>query len=312
MLKMLKELKAFKLGLFFTIVTVIGNVLSSLALPAYLSIIINEAIPNGDIPRIVDIGGIMLIFVLIGAVCNIATGFFSARISIGLGRNVRSKVFGKIQYFSETEFEEFSTSSLITRTNNDIIQIQTFINMLLRVSLMAPFMCVGGIIMAFAKSRTMSMILLISMPVMIIVVLLIGKFATPLSEKMQDKIDKINLVTREKLTGIRVARAFGTEEYETQRFYEVNKDFMNNSIKMNHVIGLMTPLLSIVLFATTVALLGFGGYQVLYSANGILIGDVIAVIQYVMQIMMSIMMLSMVFVMYPRAAVSAGRISLFA
>lgn len=309
MLKMLKELKAFKLGLFFTVVTVIGNVLSSLALPAYLSIIINEAIPNGDIPRIVDIGGIMLIFVLIGAVCNIATGFFSARISIGLGRNVRSKVFGKIQYFSETEFEEFSTSSLITRTNNDIIQIQTFINMLLRVSLMAPFMCVGGIIMAFAKSRTMSMILLISMPVMIIVVLLIGKFATPLSEKMQDKIDKINLVTREKLTGIRVARAFGTEEYETQRFYEVNKDFMNNSIKMNHVIGLMTPLLSIVLFATTVALLGFGGYQVLYSANGILIGDVIAVIQYVMQIMMSVMMLSMVFVMYPRAAVSAGRIN---
>lgn len=309
MTKMLKELGRFKVAIFFVIITVIGNVVASLALPAYLSTIINQSIPNKDIVQIFSIGGTMLIFVLIGAICNIATGFFSARISMGVGKNIRSKVFKKIQYFSQTEFDSFSTSSLITRTNNDIIQVQNFINMSLRISLMAPFMAVGGIIMALEKSASMSMILLISMPVMIIVVLLIGKFAIPLSKKMQEKIDKINLVTREKLTGVRVARAFGTEEFETKRFSDVNKDFMNNSIKMNTLLGFLTPALSMVLYATTVALLAFGGYQIATTIDGILIGDVIAVIQYVMQIMMSVMLLSMLFIMYPRAAVSAERIN---
>lgn len=309
MTKMLKELGRFKVAIFFVIITVIGNVVASLALPAYLSTIINQSIPNKDIVQIFSIGGTMLIFVLIGAICNIATGFFSARISMGVGKNIRSKVFKKIQYFSQTEFDSFSTSSLITRTNNDIIQVQNFINMSLRISLMAPFMAVGGIIMALEKSASMSMILLISMPVMIIVVLLIGKFAIPLSKKMQEKIDKINLVTREKLTGVRVARAFGTEEFETKRFSDVNKDFMNNSIKMNTLLGFLTPALSMVLYATTVALLAFGGYQIVTTIDGILIGDVIAVIQYVMQIMMSVMLLSMLFIMYPRAAVSAEHIN---
>lgn len=309
MTKMLKELGRFKIAIFFVVVTVIGNVVASLALPAYLSTIINQSIPNRNIVQIFSIGGTMLIFVLIGALCNIATGFFSARISMGVGKNVRSKVFKKIQYFSQTEFDSFSTSSLITRTNNDIIQVQNFINMSLRISLMAPFMAIGGIIMALEKSASMSMILLISMPVMIVVVLMIGKFAIPLSKKMQEKIDKINLVTREKLTGIRVARAFGTEEFETKRFNAVNKDYMSNSIKMNTMLGLLAPVLSVVLYATTVALLAFGGYQIVTTVDGILIGDIIAVIQYVMQIMMSVMLLSMLFIMYPRASVSAERIN---
>lgn len=309
MTKVFKELGHFKIGIIFIVITVIGNVIASLALPNYLSTIINESIPNKDILGIISIGGTMLIFVLIGAVCNIATGYFSSKVSMGLGKNMRSNVFRKIQYFSQAEFDRFSTSSLITRTNNDIIQVQNFINMMLRVSLMAPFMFVGGIVMALSKSATMSMILLVSMPVMIVVVLLIGKFATPLSKKMQEKIDKINLVTREKLIGIRVARAFGTEDYETKRFKEVNADFMKNSIKMNTLMGAMTPVLSLVLYATTVALLAFGGYQIVTTINGIMIGDVIAVIQYVMQIMMSVMLLSMIFVMYPRAAVSAARIN---
>lgn len=309
MTKVFKELGHFKIGIVFIIITVIGNVIASLALPNYLSTIINDSIPNKDVLGIISIGGTMLIFVLIGTICNIATGYFSSKVSMGLGKNMRSEVFRKIQYFSQAEFDRFSTSSLITRTNNDIIQIQNFINMMLRVSLMAPFMFVGGIIMALNKSATMSMILLVSMPVMIVVVLLIGKFATPLSKKMQEKIDKINLVTREKLTGIRVSRAFGTEDYETERFKEVNADFMKNSIKMNTLMGTMTPVLSLVLYATTVALLAFGGYQIVTTIDGIMIGDVIAVIQYVMQIMMSVMLLSMIFVMYPRAAVSAARIN---
>lgn len=309
MKKMFKVLGMFKLMLFVLLLTVVGSVIANLALPAYLSGIINTAIPNQDIAEVVQIGGTMLIFVFIGAGSSIGTGFFSSIISVGLGKNVRSKVFRKIQYFSQTEFDSFSTSSLITRTNNDVVQVQLFINMFLRICLMAPFMAVGGIIMAFAKSTTMSMILVISMPIMVIFVLMIARLATPLSKKMQDKLDEINLVTREKLTGIRVARAFGTEEYEIERFDRVNRDFMKNVIKMNTTMGILMPGLNLILYATTVALIAFGGYQIIHSAVGIPIGDVIAVIQYVMQIMMSVMMLSMIFVMYPRASVSAQRIN---
>ena len=163
--------------------------------------------------------------------------------------------------------------------------------------------------MALAKSTSMSMILLISMPIMILFVLLIGKIVMPLSIKMQTKLDEINLVTREKLTGIRVARAFGTENFEENRFDKVNKDFMKNAMKMNTTMGIMMPGLSLILYATMVALIAFGGYQIINMTSAIPIGDVIAVIQYVMQVMMSVMMLSMILVMYPRAAVSAKRIN---
>lgn len=306
---MFKELLRFKWAILLILLTVIGSVAANLALPMYLSDVINTAIPNSDMGEIVAIGGTMLLFVLLGIICSIGTGFFASLASVGLGKNLRSKVFKKVQYFSQAEFDTFSTSSLITRTNNDVVQVQTFMNMLLRISLMAPIMCVGGIILALQKSVSMSMILLISMPVMFIFVLLIAKVATPLSTKMQTKLDEINLVTREKLTGIRVARAFGTEGFEEERFEKVNNAFMKNAIKMNTAMGVMMPGLSLILYATMVALIGFGGYQIINNAATVPIGDVIAVIQYVMQIMMAVMMLSMIFIMYPRAAVSAKRIN---
>ena len=309
MKKMFQELLRFKWAILLILITIVGSVVANLALPMYLSDVINTAIPSGDMIGIVSIGGTMLLFVLLGIICSVATGFLSSIVSVGVGKNLRSKVFRKVQYFSQAEFDNFSTSSLITRTNNDVIQVQNFMNMLLRVCLMAPIMCVGGIIMALAKSTSMSMILLISMPIMILFVLLIGKIVMPLSIKMQTKLDEINLVTREKLTGIRVARAFGTENFEENRFDKVNKDFMKNAMKMKTTMGIMMPGLSLILYATMVALIAFGGYQIINMTSAIPIGDVIAVIQYVMQIMMSVMMLSMIFVMYPRAAVSAKRIN---
>ena len=309
MKKMFQELLRFKWAILLILITIVGSVVANLALPMYLSDVINTAIPSGDMIGIVSIGGTMLLFVLLGIICSVATGFLSSIVSVGVGKNLRSKVFRKVQYFSQAEFDNFSTSSLITRTNNDVIQVQNFMNMLLRVCLMAPIMCVGGIIMALAKSTSMSMILLISMPIMILFVLLIGKIVMPLSIKMQTKLDEINLVTREKLTGIRVARAFGTENFEENRFDKVNKDFMKNAMKMNTTMGIMMPGLSLILYATMVALIAFGGYQIINMTSAIPIGDVIAVIQYVMQIMISVMMLSMILVMYPRAAVSAKRIN---
>lgn len=309
MKKMYKELFLFKWALLLLILTVIGSVAANLALPMYLSEVINTAIPAGDKVRIVSIGGTMLLFVLLGVLCSVGTGFFASLASVGFGRNVRSRIFRKVQYYSQTEFDGFSTSSLITRTNNDVVQVQTFMNMLLKVCLMAPIMCIGGVVLALAKSVTMSMILIVSLPVMIAFVLIIARLASPLSRKMQEKLDEINLVTREKLTGIRVARAFGTEQFEEERFNRVNDEFMVNTVRMNSVMGIMIPGLSLILYATMVALIAFGGYQIINIHMAIPIGDIIAVIQYVMQIMMSVMMLSMIFVMYPRAAVSAGRIN---
>lgn len=309
MKKMYKELFLFKWALLLLFLTVIGSVAANLALPMYLSEVINTAIPAGDKVRIVSIGGTMLLFVLLGVLCSVGTGFFASLASVGFGRNVRSRIFRKVQYYSQTEFDGFSTSSLITRTNNDVVQVQTFMNMLLKVCLMAPIMCIGGVVLALAKSVTMSMILIVSLPVMITFVLIIARLASPLSKKMQEKLDEINLVTREKLTGIRVARAFGTEQFEEERFRRVNDEFMVNTVRMNSVMGIMIPGLSLILYATMVALIAFGGYQIINIHTAIPIGDIIAVIQYVMQIMMSVMMLSMIFVMYPRAAVSAGRIN---
>lgn len=309
MRSMIRATMRYKISMLVLMLFVIGNVIGSLALPAYLAVVVNDAIPQKDTMLVINLGGKMLLFVLIAFASNIAIGFFAAKISTGVARDLRSNVFRKVQYFSNAEFDKISTSSLITRTNNDIIQIQNFINMMLRVSLTAPFMSIGGVAMAFDKNANMSMILMISMPIMILLVVIIGKKSTTLSIIMQNNIDKINLITREKLTGIRVARAFGTEEFESERFFKTNKDFMNNSIKMNAVIGLLVPGLSIILYFTMVALLAFGGYYMVDSLGGILVGDIIAVIQYVMQVMMSILMLSMVFMMYPRASVSMKRIN---
>ena len=152
MKKMFQELLRFKWAILLILITIVGSVVANLALPMYLSDVINTAIPSGDMIGIVSIGGTMLLFVLLGIICSVATGFLSSIVSVGVGKNLRSKVFRKVQYFSQAEFDNFSTSSLITRTNNDVIQVQNFMNMLLRVCLMAPIMCVGGIIMALAKS----------------------------------------------------------------------------------------------------------------------------------------------------------------
>lgn len=309
MKKIFRELAKFKGAIVLIAVTVLIGVLGNLGLPAYLSNIINEGIPAADMSFIVKTGGQMLILVVIAGLANAATGFFSARASMGLGRNLRNQVFHKIQYFSQAEFDHFSTSSLITRTNNDITQVQNFINMFLRVILMAPVMCVGGILMAYMKSPSMSMVLLVSMPVMLAGILLIARKALPLSTAMQEKIDRINLVMREKLTGIRVIRAFGTNDYETERFRKVNEDYMKNSMRMQRLMGLLVPVLSLVLYGTTIGLLVLGGVQITNGSGQLPVGDIIAVIQYVMQIMMSVMMLAMVFVMYPRASVSAKRIN---
>lgn len=307
MKEMIKELQPFKKQILIIFIMIIGSMLSNLALPMYLSNVINLAIPNEDNLAILQYGLIMLIFVFAGSACSIAIGYFSALVSTGVGKTLRNKVFRKVQEFSQAEFDTLSTSSLITRTNNDVIQIQTFINIFLRVSLLSPIMAVGGIVMALAKSVSMSMILLISMPVLLVFLFSRAKKIMPLSTEMQQHLDRINLVIREKLTGIRVARTFGTENYEEERFEKVNRSFMEHSIQLGTVMATLMPMLNLILYGTSIALISFGGAKIIRGSS-IPIGDVIAVVQYVMQIMMSVLMLSMIFFVYPRASVSSKRI----
>ena len=304
--KVFAEPKAFRLELLCVLVSVAAGVGATLGLPTYLSDIINRGIADKDMNYILHTGLIMLGIAVLGMVCNIITGFFASRIALGLGRNVRSRIFTKVEYFSQAEIDTFSTASLITRTNNDITQVQNFMVMFLRIILTAPIMCVVGIMLAYSKNPKMSSILVVSMPVMVLIISLIGRRTMPLSRKMQTRIDRINLIMREKLSGIRVIRAFGTEDYEEKRFDGANKDLMNNAMKMMHAMSLLGPSLILILNLTVVGLLWRAGQGI--AAEPVIPGDILAIIQYVMQIMMSVTMLSMIFVMYPRCAASADRI----
>ncbi len=304
--KVFAEPKAFRLELLCVLVSVAAGVGATLGLPTYLSDIINRGIADKDMNYILHTGLIMLGIAVLGMVCNIITGFFASRIALGLGRNVRSRIFTKVEYFSQAEIDTFSTASLITRTNNDITQVQNFMVMFLRIILTAPIMCVVGIMLAYSKNPKMSSILVVSMPVMVLIISLIGRRTMPLSRKMQTRIDRINLIMRGKLSGIRVIRAFGTEDYEEKRFDGANKDLMNNAMKMMHAMSLLGPSLILILNLTVVGLLWRAGQGI--AAEPVIPGDILAIIQYVMQIMMSVTMLSMIFVMYPRCAASADRI----
>lgn len=301
------ELLPFKKQIFLLFLCVIGYTASNLALPYYLSNIVNLAIPAQDKRAIFIAGGIMLLFLSFGVFCQIMQSYLAAISTVGLAKNLRSLIFAKAQYFSQSEFDTFTTSSLITRTNNDVVQVQQFLAIFLRISLLAPIMFLGGIIMTLIKSPKLSLVLLVSMPILFLFIAWMGKKTTPLSAKMQEKLDHINLITREKLKGIRVARSFNMENYEETRFQQSNEDFMNYSIRMNTMISLSMPVLILILYLTMVAVIGIGGFQILQSAT-IPVGDIIAVIQYITQIMMAVMMLSMLFVMYPRASVSATRL----
>lgn len=308
MREMLKEFLSFKRYIALVFLSAVGSVLSTLALPMYLSRIINTAIPNTDMGSVLSIGALMLAFVPAGILCSVLMGYFAAKVSVGIGRNLRNRVFKKVQEFSEMEFDKISTSSLITRTTNDVMQVQTFLNILLRISLMAPFMAVGGIVMSLAKSVKLSMVLLVSMPLLLAFVFVMGSRIMPLSTSMQEYLDEINLVIREKLTGIRVARTFGTEVYEEERFKKVNETFMHKSVRLHTLMSVLMPGLNLILYGTTLVLLAFGGLQIL-GGTSLPVGDIIAIVQYVMQIMMSVLMMSMVFLVYPRAAVSSKRIN---
>ena len=204
--------------------------------------IVDVGIVNGDIDYIIKVGGWMLLMAGLAVICAIIASLLSSKTATGFGRDLRRSIFEKVESFSLEEFDEFGTSSLITRTTNDVNQMQQVIMIMLRMMLRAPFMCIGGIIMAVSKDSKLSIIIVVVMPVIAITMFVIGRKGMPLFKIMQEKIDRLNLVFREKLTGIRVIRAFNRVDYEKERFDDANRDLTDTAIRVNRIMSISCQL----------------------------------------------------------------------
>ncbi|MGG1678576.1 ABC transporter ATP-binding protein [Neobacillus sp. NRS-1170] len=307
MLKLSKFLKPFQLSIILVLSLVLLQSISELYLPTLMSDIVDKGVVKGDTDYIWKIGGYMLLVAAGGMVCSITASFFSAKAASGFGKLLRTKIFSHVGGFSLHEFDKLGTASLITRTTNDITQVQQVLVMMLRMMAMAPMMCIGGIIMAYSKDAKLTLVLAVSLPVLVLAIVIIAKTGIPLFKAMQVKLDSLNRVLRENLTGIRVIRSFNRIQHEKIRFNEANWDLTQTAIKVNKIMASMMPIMMVVLNLTSVAIIWFGGIRI--SNGHMQVGDMMAFIQYAMQIMFSFIMLSMMFVMIPRASVSAVRIN---
>ncbi|UOQ45436.1 ABC transporter ATP-binding protein/permease [Halobacillus salinarum] len=307
MIKLLKHLTLYKWMIVSVFVLIFLQSIANLYLPTLMSDIVDKGVVVGNIPYIWKIGGVMLAVSLLGAIASVIASYYSSKAAVGLGRDVRKKLFYHIENFSLQEFDEVGTSSLITRSTNDITQVQQVTIMMLRMIIGAPMMLVGGIIMAVLKDAKLALVIVLIMPVLIGSILLILYKGIPLFRTVQKKLDRLNLIFRENLTGIRVIRAFSREKEEKERLRHTNKELTDVSIKVNKIMALMMPVMMLVMNVTVVLVIWFGGLRI--DHGGMQIGDLMAFIQYVMQIMFALVMASMMFVMVPRADVSAKRIN---
>ena len=251
-------------------------------------------------------GGLMVLIALLSMAATVAVGFIGARIAASLGRNLRSKVFSKVIGFSNTELDKFSTASLITRSTNDIQQIQMLMVMLLRVVFYAPILGIGGIIKVLNTETSMAWIIVVAVVAISAVVIVLFTVVMPRFKRVQKLVDRVNLVTREILTGMMVIRAFSTERHEEKRFDKANSDLTKNNLFVNRTMALMMPTMMLIMNAITILVVWNGSHSI--DAGTMQVGDMMAFIQYTMQIIMAFLMISMVSVMLPRAVVSAGRI----
>lgn len=256
---------------------------------------------------IVTAGAKMLGMTLIVAVASVLVSLIATRVAAKVGQNLRSDLFKKVQSFSDTEFEKFSTSSLITRTTNDITQIQNLIIMGIRLVFLAPVMGIGAIIMIINRNASMTWILALACVLIIILILGIFALAMPRFKKIQKLIDKLNLVSRENLSGIMVSRAFRTQEFEENRFDKVNTELTKVNLFVNRAMAVMMPAMTFIMNSIMLIIVWVGAEQI--SQSNLQIGDMMAFMQYSMQVIMSFLMMSMMFIMFPRASVSGNRIA---
>lgn len=305
--KLFAKLKPFFWQVVVIVVLVTGQAMADLYLPNLMSDIVDKGISLGNVPYIWQIGGLMLAVSAGGMLCSILASYFAARVSMGLGMNLRNFVFKKVESFSLHEFDKFGTASLITRTTNDITQVQMFFLIFFRMVLSSPITMVGGVIMAVQKDASLWWIIAGVVPVLAAAMILIGTLGFPMFKKRQGLLDKLNLVAREGLTGVRVVRAFNRTPYQSERFYGANRNLTGLDIKVNRLMSLAQPLMMFIMNVTMIAILWFGGHRV--EAGDMQIGGLLAFLQYAMQILFAVLMLAIIFIFWPRAAASAGRIN---
>ncbi|MGB3366673.1 MAG: ABC transporter ATP-binding protein [Acidaminobacteraceae bacterium] len=289
------------------IILVFVQVMAELYLPTLMSDIVDIGILKNDINYIFRVGLYMVFIALIGTVAAILASYYASKTSSSFGRDLRQEVFSRVQSFSLKEFDNLGTSSLITRTTNDVSQVQALSLTMLRVFVRAPIMGIGGIVLALYKEPRLSLTLIVVIALMIILIVSLSRRSIKLYKAIQIKIDKLNLVVRERLTGVRVIRAFNRKDEQLLRFEAANEDLVQASIDVNRLMAMLMPIMMLLFNLTTVAIIWFGGFRI--EASAMEIGDLMAFIQYAMQIMFSVVMMTMVFMMIPRASASASRIN---
>jgi ATP-binding cassette subfamily B multidrug efflux pump len=252
-------------------------------------------------------GGIMLLISLLGGACMITVGYLASKTAAGFARDIRLAAFEKVESFSSSEFDNFSTASLVTRSTNDITQVQMVVLMMIRMVFFAPIIGIGGIIRAIDKSANMWWIIALAVVVLLSLILTVFSIALPKFRIMQSLIDRLNLVTRENLSGMMVIRAFNKQEYEEERFDKANQDLADTSLFIARVMVTMMPIMMLLMNGLSVGIIWVGAHQV--AEASIQVGDMIAFMQYAMQIVFAFLMMSMMFIFLPRAAVSGGRIA---
>ncbi len=307
MIRLLRFLKPYRGVVAVVLVLAFLQALANLYLPTLNADIVDNGIIKGDTDYILRVGGVMLLITVGGALCAVAGGFFASQTAVAFIRDVRGKLFTHVEQFSLHEFDTVGTASLITRTTNDTNQVQQVLVLGLNMLISAPLMAIGGIILAISQDATLSWILVAAVPILVVTILLLMTRALPLFRSIQVKLDKLNLVLDEGLTGVRVIRAFDRTEFEERRFDVANLDVTNTAISVNRLLAFLMPVLMLVLNLTTVAILWFGSVRI---DNGEMqIGALIAFLQYAIQILFAMLMLSFLFILLPRAAASATRIN---
>jgi ATP-binding cassette subfamily B protein len=307
MIKLFRYLKPYWPAILAVLVLTFLQSLSQLSLPNIMSEIVDTGIVKGDTNFILRQGGLMLLVATGGGLCIVAASFFAARTGAGFGRDIRAKLFKHVESFSLNEFDTFGTASLITRNTNDITQVQMVTIMILRLLVMAPMMAIGGIIMALQKDAKLSLLIVVVVPILAVLITLIASKAIPLFKSIQVKIDNLNRVLRERLTGVRVIRAFNRIDHEMVRFDEANTDLTRTAMKAARIVAIAMPVMMVMMNLATAAVIWFGGLRI--DSGAMQVGDLMAFIQYLMQIMFSLIMVTMMFVMIPRASASAVRIN---
>lgn len=280
--------------------------IASLYLPTLNADIIDEGVAKGDTGYILGMGSLMLLITLLQIACSITAVYFGAKAAMGLGRDLRGAIFTRVGEFSEQEVTRFGAPSLITRSTNDVQQVQQLVLMTCTLMVAAPMLSIGGVIMAVRQDAQLSWLIAVSVPVLLVAVGLIVSRMVPLFRKMQVRIDTVNRVLREQLAGIRVVRAFVREDMETERFASANQDVTEMALRAGRLMALMFPVVMLVLNVSSVAVIWFGSFRI--NDGSMQVGTLIAFLSYLMQILMSVMMATFMAVMIPRAAVSADRI----